>query len=217
MILYYESGAKMADVPYVNGIQNGLIKTYFEDNGALSEKVEVTNGKRNGKYVEYDKTGKLISEATYKNNELNGDLKLYYENNNIMAKVPYKNDTISGEALAYDRDGNKLYSMNFANNKPEGTRTAYYPNGKIKYIKNYKNGIWDGKSYKEYDENGQLMYEISDDGYSATYRKNNGTGTMIIMPNEEKEALLKRIDNRKAEKKDLEMLKQMKPQQIDFF
>ena len=34
---------------------------------------------------------------------------------------------------------------------------------------------------------------------------------------EEKEALLKRIDNRKAEKKDLEMLKQMKPQQIDFF
>ena len=67
------------------------------------------------------------------------------------------------------------------------------------------------------DENGQLMYEISDDGYSATYRKNNGTGTMIIMPNEEKEALLKRIDNRKAEKKDLEMLKQMKPQQIDFF
>ena len=34
LTLYYESGAKMADVPFVHGVQNGLVKTYFEENGA---------------------------------------------------------------------------------------------------------------------------------------------------------------------------------------
>ena len=93
----------------------------------------------------------------------------------------------------------------------EGTRTAYYPDGKIKYIKNYKGGIWDGKTYKEYDENGQLKYEIHDEGYGVSYRQNNA-GTMENMTETEKKLLLNRIDNRDAEKKDLEMLSSLKPQ-----
>ena len=94
----------------------------------------------------------------------------------------------------------------------EGARTAYYSDGKVKYVKNYKAGIWDGKSYKEYDENGQLTYEVSDDGLSTTYRKNNGSGTMVKMSDAEKSELLKRIDNREEEKQDLKMLSDLKPQ-----
>ena len=133
-----------------------------------------------------------------------------------MARIPYKNGVISGEAAAFDQNGNKLYSMKFVNNKLEGTRTAYYSDGKIKYVKNYKNGIWDGKTYKEYDENGLLKYEIRDEGYVVSYRQNID-GTMTNMSESEKNLLLKRIDNRDAEKQDMERLTNLKPQPKPIF
>ena len=76
----------------------------------------------------------------------------------------------------------------------------------------YKKGLWTGKSYKEYDENGQLLYEINDKGYETSYLKNNGYGNMIKMSNEEKEELLKRVDTRNFEQQEIEKLSTMKPQ-----
>ena len=142
---------------------------------------------------------------------------MYFADGTIMAQIPFKNGVITGEAIANNENGKKLYTMRFVDNKPNGTRTAYYPNGKIRYTKKYKNGVWTGKDYKEYAENGNLRFEISDDGFATSYLKNDGMNNMVKMSAEEKQNLMKRIDNREEEKKEADSISSLKPQPRKFF
>ena len=57
----------------VNGKKEGTWVEYFNNNTYLPKKiVNYMNGKRNGIYIEIDKTGSITKKAEYKNDELDG-------------------------------------------------------------------------------------------------------------------------------------------------
>ena len=56
------------------------------------------------------------------------------------------------------------FSQDFSENKMNGIQTIYFPSGQLQFEKMYKDGIWTGDNYKEYDENGNMLIEIYNNG-----------------------------------------------------
>ncbi len=108
------------------------VKTlYFDDNS--KSQTQYKNGVRNGwtKYI--DANGNITSEGTYVNNKMEGEFRAYYPDGKIMMKAFYKSGLL--DDIAY----------------------FYFPNGKVqKETKYERNKII---FIREYDKNGNLLYE----------------------------------------------------------
>ncbi len=63
---FYESGEKESDIKFKQGQVVKVMKWY--PNGRLSDESEWWSDKRNGKWFEWDSTGKQIRNEKYKNN-----------------------------------------------------------------------------------------------------------------------------------------------------
>ena len=79
--------------------------------------IPIKNGKVEGLYKEYYKSGALWYEANYKNGKKEG-----------LAKEYYESGALRGEA-------------NYKNGKPEGLVKEYYESGALKSEVNFKDGI----------------------------------------------------------------------------
>ena len=76
---YYESGALLAEIPYVNGRMHGVLKRYYES-GALWGEIPYVNGKMHGIEKEYYESGALKGETPYVNGQRHGVEKHYDKN-----------------------------------------------------------------------------------------------------------------------------------------
>ena len=57
----------------------------------------------------------------------------------------------------------------------------------------FRNGNWDGQEFREYDENGNLKYEVGYDGYSAKYYK-VVNGEKVAADDSEKQQIRREIE-----------------------
>ena len=108
------------------------VKTIYYDDNSRSQ-TQYQNGIRNGwtKYI--DPNGNMTSEGTYVNNKMEGEFRAYYPDGKIMMKAFYKSGLLDG--ITYQ----------------------YFPNGKVqKETKYERNKIIFNR---EYDKNGNLLYE----------------------------------------------------------
>ena len=80
------------------------------------------------------------------------------------------------------------------NNKINGLMKVFYPNGQIRTEKMFENGEWDGQEYREYAEQGNLVYEVSYDGYSTKYYKVDDKGQKVPLDDVEQKRLIDRIN-----------------------
>jgi antitoxin component YwqK of YwqJK toxin-antitoxin module len=131
-------------------------------------------------------------------------MKLFYDNGQLMGNIPFTNGIISGKAEGFYDNGKILSSVTFKNNRMDGIKTIYYKNGNKQSEKMYKNGIWTGDYYKEYSEDGKLVLQVSKSGLQTIYTKIAEDGTKSTLTAQEKSELLKQIDTREAEKKQLD-------------
>ena len=90
---YYESGALMYEIPYVNGKEHGIRKGYYRSGVLLSETPYV-NGKAHGIEKSYYESGALFSETPWINGKEHGISKDYYKSGKIESKFYYKNGII---------------------------------------------------------------------------------------------------------------------------
>ena len=140
----------------------------------MSEK-ENSDGKRNGKGIEYNYDSKIKFEGEYLNGEKwNGkgydkNGKIIYELNNGTGKVKeyignqvvfegeYLNGKKNGKGKEYYKNGELLFDGEYLNGKRSG-KGKEYDDGNLIFEGEYLNDERNGKG-KEYDEDGNLIFE----------------------------------------------------------
>ena len=75
---YYESGALLDEIPYVDGKEHGIAKYYYES-GALRRESQYKNGKRHGIDKFYYESGALLVVTPYVRGNIHGIVKSYEE------------------------------------------------------------------------------------------------------------------------------------------
>ena len=89
---------------YLDGKPEGKWLEFYKS-GNLKSIINWKNGKLTGKYIVYDKNGKKSTEAIYKDGKENGKYFLYYSNGNIRTKGEYENGKPIGVWEYFDKDG----------------------------------------------------------------------------------------------------------------
>ena len=152
----------------VNGKKEGAWIEYFNNNTYLPKKiVYYLNGKRNGVYVEIDKTGSITKKAEYKNDELDGQYSEWYRGGRLSKMHTYRNGAMDGkQVLCYEKGGNlsggqrQRVAIADKNGYRNGLTTWFYENGVKKMTIEYKDGQFDGLQQAFY-EDGSLKKEAS--------------------------------------------------------
>lgn len=122
---YTKKGKPWSTCNLLNGIKNGVAKTYFWNSPYLSHLENYKNGKLNGENIVKHGNGKRAAISSYRNNALHGSFKSWYKNGRRREQCVYKNGK---------RNGRSLY---------------WYENGELRQDVTYVNGtIISGKTYK---------------------------------------------------------------------
>lgn len=155
----------------MNGQKDGIWMEYHGGNSYLPKKiVSFEKGKKNGIYLELDKTGSITKKAEYKNDILNGQVSEWYRGGRLSKMNTYKNGVMDGEQiLCYEKGGN-LEVSNYKEGKRDGVTTWFFENGITKMSIEYKGGQFDGKQVTFYPDgspkseavykNGQLQGKV---------------------------------------------------------
>jgi len=169
--VYYADGKVKSKTLFINGLENGLSKTY-DRNGWVTqlteykngfvvsrEKVNYTdrNGDRQGRWVTFWDNGNLHQDGTYRDGRKHGYFKIYNRKGDLLTVEKYDN----GDLLI---DAREVAEVDI--------RTDYYPDGKVKTVAGFRNGKPEGIR-REYDRSGKVI---------AAYTYENGvlTGEGII-------------------------------------
>jgi len=151
---------------------------FFADNNRVSKTGKFdNNGKEEGNWNFYYRTGELNEVHSFKAGQLNGTWKSYYRNSQPETELPYTSGQISGDVKSYHptgklrrqitiKDGNrngpftafnqaggKVEEGTYKNNELDGEYKTYYPNGNLRESSTYLNGKLNG-DYKSLYQSG---------------------------------------------------------------
>ncbi len=170
----------------------------FTNSFGQSGEINQTNaqGKKEGKWVQNHRNGKIKYEGVFKNGVPIGEFKRYNEKGKLSSTLVYSEDGLRTAAYLYQENGKRLATGVYVNQKKDslwrffdkdgvlfaeenfkegiqhGLSKEYYPNGNIHFERNYEEGKIVGL-YKEYYPNGQLRSK-------KTYENGNPTGAIVI-------------------------------------
>jgi antitoxin component YwqK of YwqJK toxin-antitoxin module len=165
------------EVAYINGKPHGKAIERYKDGYRVEG--EYNNGKKNGLWIMYDKTGRkctqesykdgkkdgksirwdeggYVNETDYKDDLLHGKQSCWDKNGKLISEYGYKNGKLHGRYVAWHANGNKSDEGYF--NEGTGELSIWYPSGKISIKSELKNGKPYGKEIWWY-ENGQKKRE----------------------------------------------------------
>ena len=155
---YYESGEKMAELEYSNGVVTADRR--YDKFGAINFTTPYVNGLRQGLAKGYKK-GILTYTANYDNDLINADQVFYYESGIISGKISYINSIKTGSENSYFETGEKKTVRNYINDKLEGIDLSYYITGELECQGNRSNDKLDGKMicyYKSGEKKSSVNY-----------------------------------------------------------
>ncbi|MCM8569698.1 hypothetical protein NE848_09925 [Gramella jeungdoensis] len=129
-------------------VDNGK-KVEYHDNGNISIRYNLKNGKIDGKIEVYHPSGQLKKTGTYLNGKQNGLFKEYDEEGDLVLEYNVKNNLKHGSYIEYI-DGKKSYQYNYDNGELSGAyiNYIYTDEGKLvaeqhgNFANNEKVGIW---------------------------------------------------------------------------
>lgn len=184
---YYEDGTLKLHTSYNEGTFDGYMMS-FSENGKIKRKGWLKKGNPEQKFINYYPDGTLESIYNYREGKVQGTYKSYDISGRIIEASSYEHgrliktdyyDTLgkvyqsvimpkSGEVKELYVSGEvaSVYGVNC--NESYGTHKFYYKNGNLSAEYGMQNSLL--KSYKRFDENGQLTVE-------GTYLTNLNDGT----------------------------------------
>lgn len=163
----------------LNGQKEGTWMEYYTGNIYLPKRiVNYEKGKKNGIYVEIDKTGSLTKKAEYKNDVLDGQVSEWFRGGRLSKLNTYKNGQLDGQQILCYEKGANLEVSNYKNGQRDGLSTWYYESGQTKMTIEYKNGQFDGKQESFYAD-GSIKSEATfkngkQQGKTKTYAEKQG-------------------------------------------
>ena len=111
---YDDGGSKV--VHYYQEKNNGekvwIRETWFYQEGMKHLDGPIVNGKRNGEFKAYYKSGNVLSEGNFVDGKREGKATVYYENGNVNYEGFYKNGRECGIWKFYDEEGNMYNEVN---------------------------------------------------------------------------------------------------------
>lgn len=122
----------------------------------------LVDGKKEGKSLQWYKSGNKSEEANYKDNVKNGEYLSYYdnENNQLREKSFYLNGKLEGEQFSWHKNGGLSDQSFFSQENPKlHNKISWYENG----IKRYELKFEANKNKfisRAWYQNGQLKYEF---------------------------------------------------------
>ncbi len=124
---------------------------YYHENGQLAVKVNIVEGKEEGKLLRYDPDGKVIHEAEFENGRIDKESSQWYRPAPKASDVAADADAPKAPEITHKE---KTNSIAFRAN---GHNTLYDEQMRISQRGEYRNGrLMDGRRYV-YDENGLLV------------------------------------------------------------
>ena len=171
------------------GITATSICVYKNAYGQYATKVNLKNGKKDGKStwwyrngqlnsIEYFKDGKLFGTSTswypdgqmkmkgnWPNGIKDGKYTTWFKNGQMGYEQHWKNGNLNGKSTLWRDNGNKVYELNYKNSRAVGKETNWYENGqKQSEINRNDEGKFTGK-YIEWNERGEITSEyMCEDG-----------------------------------------------------
>ena len=169
----FENQIKVEEWCVKNGKRNGAWSVYFP-NGVLLSMANYTDGKKNGLFIECEKSGAVLVQEYYKNDILDGEQRKYatVKNVRILKSVNnYKNGVLNGICIEYNDMGYVQSQTEYAMGIKNGISKWYFSNGRIAMEQTYQNNMLTGEQ-KVYNQAGILLT-------SGNYSNNlkNGTWT----------------------------------------
>jgi uncharacterized protein len=143
-VFKYENGNISSKGVIKNGKPDGYWKTYYE-NGVLKSEGDRKNFELDSIWKFYNEDGKLILEITYKNGKKNG-IKTTYLQTEIV-KENYINDVKEGFASYYYADTTLRLTVKFVKGKEQGFAREFSKKGDIITLLEYKNGYLINKEF----------------------------------------------------------------------
>lgn len=103
---YYKSGNLWATVPYHRGKADGRVIVYYDQSEPKTKIIcEYVEGKRDGQYIEFYRSGKTKVKFIYKNDKLNGEALYFYESGNLKIEGLFKDGEKDGKWKYYTELG----------------------------------------------------------------------------------------------------------------
>ena len=165
------------------GITATSICVYKNAYGQYATKVNLKNGKKDGKStwwyrngqldaIEYLKDGKLFGTSTswYPNGQMksqgnwpngiqDGKYTTWFKNGQMWNEQHWKNGNLDGKSTLWRDNGNKVYELNYKNSRPVGKEIDWYENGqKQREINRNDDSEMTGK-YTKWNEKGDITFE----------------------------------------------------------
>lgn len=133
-LYYYPNSPKVSCVSYYS-------------NGVKSSEGIFINKEKDGKWLYYNVSGKLIAEENYDKGKKQGKFKLFSGTESVLLEEETWNNNIrDGEYNAYYITGVLRIKMNYAKGKMHGGFENYYEDGTIwnkgQYKDDFRNGTW---------------------------------------------------------------------------
>ena len=144
------------DIHAQKNIEGCEWKEYFFEEGNLSSEGCLINGIPEGIWKSYFIDGNLKSKGLRKENKLEGIWKFYRKNSKLENEISYNNDKKNGRDITYYENGNILSITNWKSNIKEGLEYYYFPSGKIQFQIVLEENKKHGKSI-EYAEDGRKI------------------------------------------------------------
>jgi len=121
------------------GNRHGIRREWWS-NDKLKEESHWNNGKRDGPFIQYFRTGKPNEFHTYKDDVLNGIHRRWYQNGLIRVEGMIADGMRQGTWKQWWDNGKPWSITPYVNDKPHGTQLVYNSNGTLRDKNVYKNG-----------------------------------------------------------------------------
>ena len=126
---YYSNGAKMSQGLFINKIKDGEW-LYYNASGKLVAEENYVLGKKQGVWKLFSaENGVLLQEETWDGGKLNGEYKEYYTTGDLRVKWYHKNGKIDGPFENYYLDGQVWNKGQYTAGLREGTWICYDRDG----------------------------------------------------------------------------------------
>lgn len=167
---YYKSGTKSKEVNFVDGLKEGVYKTWYE-------------------------SGNKESVKFYKANKMEGAIISWYENGNYERKVEFKQDKKHGKFQSFYESGKLKADGSYINDKKTGIHIGYYENGKMESKGEFVDGAENGLHTEWYESGVKCKEIVYDNGVIKSERYWDTTGKELSKEEIQKQKQLQQNGN----------------------
>ncbi|MCO5260085.1 MAG: hypothetical protein M9916_08075 [Crocinitomicaceae bacterium] len=142
---YYEDGCIQAIRSHIQGAESGSWYYYYDSTQVLAWEMNYYLGEKDGKQVYFKANGDTTKLETYKNGVLHGPRKQYFKGSKLFKEVNYANGLLDGPFKVFNVQGVVIEESNYKANKKDGNQKYYYDDGVLLRTENWTSGVKTGE------------------------------------------------------------------------